>query len=101
MESEIAVIWTEKAQEQLGEIYNYIAEESSIAQADKVFDKIMATTAKLSSQPHKFPPDKFKGENTGDYRAFEIFHCRVSYKVSSDVVHIIRVRSTHQNPDTY
>jgi addiction module RelE/StbE family toxin len=97
---EVAVIWTETAQQQLQEIYHFIAEESVI-QADNVFERIVSATAQLQEQPHKFPPDKYKTGNTGDYRAFEVFHYRVSYKISPEIIYIIRVRSTYQNPETY
>lgn len=54
---EIPVIWTETAQQQLREIYLYIAEES-IIQADKIFERLVKFTARLAVQPYKFPTDK-------------------------------------------
>jgi plasmid stabilization system protein ParE len=97
---EVTVVWTETAQQQLQEIYRFIAEES-IIQADNVFDRIVSATAHLQKQPHKFPPDKYKTNNNGDFRAFEIFHYRISYKISLEFIYIVRVRSTYQNPETY
>jgi len=97
---EIAVIWTETARRQLQDIYKYIAEDS-LVQADKVFEKIVSSTSKLALQPNRFPPDKYKTGNAGDFRAYEIFHYRISYKITAGRVYIVRVRSTHQNPELY
>lgn len=94
------VIWTESAKEQLEEIYRYIAEDS-ILQADITFDKIISAATILSQQPYKFPPDKYKIDNDNSYRAFEIYRYRISYKITSDVIYIIRIRSTYQNPVNY
>lgn len=97
---EIPVIWTETAQQQLREIYLYIAEES-IIQADKIFERLVKFTARLAVQPYKFPTDKYKTNNNGDYRAYELYHYRVSYKITKTAIYIVRLRSTHQNPLEY
>lgn len=61
---EITVIWTETTKKQLQEIYLYIAEES-ILQADKVFNKLVESTAGLSNHPKKHPLGKYKTDNEG------------------------------------
>lgn len=90
------VIWTEHTKSQLQEIYLYIAEES-IVQADRIFEKLTASTAILS----KHPPDKYKTDNKGNYRAYEIYHYRISYKITETAIYIVRIRSSYQNPQEY
>lgn len=97
----VSVIWTETTKKQLEQIYLYIAEASSINQADNVFEKLVNSTSKLPEHPFKNPPDKYKIENDGSFRAYEIFHFRISYKISEKAIYIVRVRSTHQNPEGY
>src|SRR5690606_37198194 len=96
----IAVIWTETTKKQLQEIYLYIAEES-IVQADRVFNKLVKSTAGLPKHPKKHPLDKYKTDNDGYYRAYELFHYRVSYRTTDTAIYIVRIRSTHKNPEEY
>jgi len=97
---EISVIWTETSKKHLQEIYLYIAEES-IIQADKVFSKLVKSTFSLSEHPFKYPQDKYKLNNDGDYRAYEIYHFRITYRIAKSVVYIVRIRSTYQNPEEF
>src|SRR5690349_16753921 len=98
---EIPVIWTETTKKQLEQIYLYIAEASSINQADNVFEKLINSTSQLPEHPLKNPPDKYKIDNEGIYRAYEVFHFRISYKITEEAIYIVRIRSTHQNPEGY
>lgn len=98
---EIPVIWTETTKKQLEQIYLYIAEASSITQADNVFIKLINSTSQLPKHPHINPPDKYKIDNDDSYRAYEIFHFRISYKITEKAIFIVRIRSTHQNPEGY
>jgi len=97
----LSIIWTETTKNQLEKIYLYIAEASSIVQADNVFEKLVQSTASLIEHPQKYPADKYKTNNDGSYRAYELYHFRISYRITSDVIYIVRVRSTHQNPEEY
>jgi len=96
----IPVIWPEKTIHQLHEIYLYIAEDS-ILQADRIFNKLVESTSLLPEHPHKYPPDKYKMNNSGNYRAYELYHYRISYKITQNAIYIVRIRSTYQNPEEY
>lgn len=98
---EIPIIWTETTKKQLEQIYLYIAEASSITQADNVFENLVNSTSKLPEQPQKNPPDKYKIDNDSSYRAYEIYHFRISYKITEEAIYIVRIRSTRQNPKGY
>lgn len=97
---EVTVIWTETAKKQLQDIYLYIAEDS-ILQADRVFEKLVNSTSKLTIHPKKHPQDKYKTDNDGSYRAYELYHYRISYRITPTVIYIVRIRSTHKNPEEY
>lgn len=96
----IPIIWTEITKKQLQEIYFFIAEES-IYHADRVFEKLLNSTSELSKHPKKFPPDKYKYNNDGTYRAYELYHFRISYKITETAIYIVRIRSVFQNPQEY
>ena len=36
-----------------------------------------------------------------NFRAFEIYKYRISYKITSDTIYILRVRHTSRNPKFY
>ena len=78
----------------------YIARES-ILEADKVFDQMEASTEALSDQSKRYPPDKYKKNNKGNYRAYEIYRHRISYRIAQKNIYIVRLRSTDQNPKEY
>lgn len=96
----IPVIWTENSKIQLQKIYFNIAMDS-IFQADRVFEKLIESTADLSEYPLKYPPDKYKTDNEGNYRAYELYHFRISYKITDEAIYVVRIRSTYQNPKDY
>ena len=95
-----SVIWTERAIHQLEEVYKYIAKDS-ILQADKVFDEIKVSSEAIIEQPEKNPPDKYKSNNKGNYRAYEIYRYRISYRITKNTIYIVRLRSTDRNPKLY
>lgn len=96
----LAVVWDKQAYSALQKLYDYIREES-IVNAEKVRSEILRMTATLAEHPEKYPPDKFKKSNTGNYRAFEKFSYRIAYKVTDDRIIILRVRHVKQEPRNY
>jgi len=67
------IIWSNKASFSLRKAYEYIKEESS-ANAEKVMEGILKLVENLSNNPAIHPPDKFKKNNPGNYRAFEKYY---------------------------
>lgn len=94
------VVWTENAEVQLEEIYQHIKEDS-LQNAEKVKEKIFASTFQLSINPEKYNIDKYRKKNDGSYRAYELFRYRISYHIAENEIVIIRVRSTDQKPLKY
>lgn len=51
--------------------------------------------------PQKYNPDKYKTKNDGSFRAFEMYHYRISYRYKGSEIRIVRIRHTKMNPLTY
>lgn len=78
----------------------YIAEDS-VQNAEKVRLAIIEKLKAVSKNPEIHPPDKFKLNNTGAYRAFELYRLRVSYFIATDRIRVLRVRHTRQAPRNF
>ncbi len=94
------VIWPDISKQQLREAYNYIKKDS-LKNAEKVRKAIVASTMGLCDQPNMHKTDKYKNDNDGTFRAYEIFHYRVAYQVTEMEIIIIRVRHTSMEPLKY
>lgn len=94
------VVWDKLAIKQLNKIYENILEDS-FQNANKVLDEIERKTDELPMQPERYPVDKYKKENKGKFRAFEIYHIRIAYYLGTKEIRIVRIRSTHQDPLAY
>jgi plasmid stabilization system protein ParE len=94
------VVWTAPAQKQLEKAYQYILDRS-YQNAEKVKEDILASTRKLAEQPEAHPPDKYRKDNNGSFRAYELHHYRIAYKFTTDKIVIVRVRHTSMEPLCY
>lgn len=100
MEKEI--IWTETSQNQLEKIYFYLLEETkSFAIADKVVDSLASAVEILKTSWEIYETDEMRMPVDEDYRAFEKFSYRISYKIDSEKIYILRIRHTSRNPKFY
>lgn len=97
MEKEI--IWTATAQNQLEEIYFYLHEiTKSDSIPEKVVEIIYNSVSILKSNSEIYELDKFKSENDGNHRSYEIYNYRISYKTTAKTIYILRIRHTSRNP---
>jgi hypothetical protein len=55
----------------------------------------------LSGRPEIHNLDKYKLNNNGSYRAFELHRFRVSYLVKENQIIITRIRNINQEPLDY
>lgn len=92
--------WDKHALKQFNKAILYIAEDS-IQNAENVRIDILVKIDELLSHPEKYPLDKYKLENDGYYRAFELHRLRVAYFVGMDVIRILRVRHTSREPQDH
>lgn len=96
------VIWSPKALVQLESIHSDFFDRSKSLQiADKLINDIFDSSNILSSQPEMYPLDKYKTNNNGNYRAYEIYGYRISFRVTKLAVRIIRARHASRDPKVY
>jgi plasmid stabilization system protein ParE len=98
-DKKLKVVWDIEAKTQLHEAYKFI-QKDSLQNAVKVRDSIIAATASLS---HHFvhTADKYKLNNDGSYRAFELYSYRISYRITLTEIRILRLRHTKKQPLKY
>lgn len=96
----LVVVWDIPAYASLQTAYNHIKEDS-LVDAERVREEILKITRGLPDHPEKYPPDKFKKANSGNYRAFERYSYRVAYKITEQEIIILRVRHVKQEPKEY
>ena len=94
------IIWPLFAQKQLTKAYKYILKDS-YQNAEKVKAAILASTRKLTDSPEVHPPDKYRKNNDGSFRAYELHHYRIAYRVTEKEIIIVRVRHTSMEPAKY
>jgi plasmid stabilization system protein ParE len=85
--------WDKMALQQFNKAIEYIAKDS-IQNAEKVRIDILGKVENLQAHPERYAPDKYKLDNDGSYKAFELYHLRIVYHVSSEEIRILRLRST-------
>jgi len=96
----MVAVWSKQAQAELAKAYEYIYEDSP-KNAAKVRDEIIDTTIELPKHPEFYPPDKYKKNNDGTWRALELHRYRISYRVMKNEIRILRLRHTSRSPQTY
>lgn len=97
---DLQIKWNKKAIEQLDKVIEYI-EQDSPQNAEKVRQDVFLKIHSLIHQPEKFNPDKYKINNDGSFRAFELYHYRISYRLLTNEIRILRIRHTKMTPKKY
>jgi len=95
-----SIVWNTRASVAFRKIHDTIKEES-VSNAEKVRQGITDIIESLPSNPEKFPPDKFKRNNSGHFRAFERYSLRIAYKYSDSQIRILRIRHVKREPKGY
>lgn len=96
----MVIRWSRMAEMQLRKMYQYIKKDS-LQGAEKVRDGLVRLSESLAHNPQRFPKDKFKLNNDGSYRAVELYHYRLSYKIMEKEILIVRLRHTAMSPLIY
>ena len=96
----LEIVWNKEALDNIAKAIEWISQES-IVQAENVEKAILDKVGPLTTHPVRHPPDKYKKNNTGEYRAFETHSYRVSYRHTKTTVRILRIRHVKQMPKHY
>ncbi|MEO8854002.1 MAG: type II toxin-antitoxin system RelE/ParE family toxin [Ginsengibacter sp.] len=97
---EATIRWKKSAVSQFAKAVKYIEKDSPI-NSEKFEKEILKKIDGLLSRPERYPPDKYKTNNDGSYRAFEILGYRISYRFTQDQIRIFRLRHTSMSPLNY
>ncbi len=92
--------WDRQAFRQFNKAILFIAEDS-VQNAENVRADIIEKIEALLPNPERYPLDKYKLDNNGDYRAFELHRLRIAYFVGTVVIRVLRVRHTSREPLGY
>lgn len=76
--SKPVIIWNNRASNYFKKAYEHI-KKKSFNNAEVVKNEITMAIDSLIDHPEKHPPDKYKKNNPGNYRAFEKHSLRISY----------------------
>lgn len=97
---EYSIVWTKLSLLHLMQIHAYINEHST-QNAAMVLEDIYNAMHRAISNPEMYNADKFKTNNDGSYRAFEIHRYRISYRFQHNTIRVLRIRHTSMNPKHY
>ncbi len=92
MEKKLKIKWTEKSLSALQNVYNFYAEKS-VEAANRVIDDIIETAEAIT-----FPEQYQQDEVLPQFRRMIVRHYKILYHVEDNVVYIMNVFDTRQNP---
>lgn len=94
------IIWPETVQKQFQQAFEYISNNSP-QNANKVKKAVLDSTRELNRNTERYPPDKYKKDNDGTFRAYELYGFRISYRITENDIIIVRFRHTKMKPQFY
>ena len=94
------VIWPKSVQNQLTKVYQYILKDS-FQNAEKVKEDILKSTRNLTLNPEIYPIDKYRKNNDGTFRAYELHRYRIAYRITEKKIIIVRIRHIKMEPRLY
>ncbi len=94
------ITWSPSAIESLRKAWEFISLDSP-ANAKKVIEGIVESVDELLVNPSRYPADRFKKNNQGEYRAFEKYSYRIAEKIAETEILILRIRHIKQEPLEY
>ncbi len=97
---ERVIVWNKQPSKFLAQALKRISEDS-VLQAERVEKKIVASMQSIIPNPERHPPDKFKKDNPGHFRAYEVLSFRIAYKITGTQIRILRIRHVKQEPKEY
>ena len=97
----MVIKWNKAAIQQLLSAIRFIEENEFYAYAVELESNILSKIRNLPQNPTIYPLDKYRRNNDGSYRAFEVDHYRISYRNQKDAIRIVRIRHTSRRVRKY
>ena len=99
---EYRIIWSNFAEYQLDEIYNYYAKEVNIKNAQRILFKIRDKVEVLIKNPLIGEKEKLLSGRKQNYRRLIVTNYKIIYSVNEEIetIKIVDVFDTQQNPTT-
>ena len=94
------IIWRKKAQVDFFNIIEFISSDSP-ENAISVYNRVTGMILLLPEFPKMYKADELKTKNDGSFRVFVNDGIRISYQITPELIRIIRVRHTSQEPLEY
>ena len=94
----MTIKWNKTAIKQLLDIIQYIEENDFENYAETLEKEILARIRVLPGTHSHQSLDRFKLNNDGSYRAFEVDRYRISLRVLTTEIRILRIRHTSRLP---
>jgi plasmid stabilization system protein ParE len=97
----MVIKWNKAAIQQLIDAVRFMEDTGFFIYAEEVERDILSRIRNLPQNPLAHPLDKYRKNNDGTYRAFEVDQYRISYRNQKDAIRIIRVRHTRRRIRKY
>ncbi len=89
------IIWYNKAEQDLSANIAFIAQDSP-ENAIRVLDEIITIIDSLVLFPYKYPKEPIY--NVENIRFVTKWSYKIIYRVETDIIYVLRIFNTHQNP---
>jgi plasmid stabilization system protein ParE len=93
--------WNRSAIQQLLDAIRFIEENNFFSYAEELEKEILSRIKNLPANPEMYAADKYRKNNDGSYRAFEVDQYRISYRYTANEIRIVRVRHTSRRTRKY
>lgn len=84
------IYWDKQALHTFSRAFDRIRKRS-VQYAMQAEDDILSRINQLITDPGLYPPDMYKRDNTGGFRAFELHRHRVSYFADETAIIVLRI----------
>jgi plasmid stabilization system protein ParE len=93
--------WYKNAVKNLLSAIEYLENNNAKDYSEQLEKEILSTIRLIAKTPHIYPEDRFKNNNDGSYRAFVIDSYRITYRITSTDILILRIKHTSRKPIFY
>ncbi|NDV83992.1 type II toxin-antitoxin system RelE/ParE family toxin [Bacteroides sp. 51] len=95
----MVVVWSERAENRLRNIYKYYFEIAGLRTARKIVNTIIDASDRLASHPNMGPVERYLGRMSLTYRSIVVHkNYKLLYRVEDQVIHILSIFDCRQHP---